>query len=106
MLMPTPVRASQPRPTARDTTMGTRGMTSSKEPMKEPMAMKNSTTTAMSRYRAAPKRPTTRRSIYSISPQRSRLLKMPPITSRKTMTAMMVPLPSAVRTRKGDSSHL
>ena len=48
-LMPTPVTASQPRPTASVTTMGTRGTTSSKEPTREPMAIKNRTRAAMSR---------------------------------------------------------
>ena len=48
-LMATPVSTSHPRPTARAVTMGTRGTTSSKEPTREPMAMKNRISTAMSR---------------------------------------------------------
>ena len=45
-LIPTPVRASHPSPAARATTMGTRGTHSSKEPMRDPMAMKNRGTAA------------------------------------------------------------
>ena len=48
-LMAMPVTESQPRLTDSATTMGTSGTHSSKEPMNEPMAMKNSTITACSR---------------------------------------------------------
>ena len=46
-LMPRPVRASQPSLIARATTMGTRGTHSSKEPIMEPIPMKNRMMTAI-----------------------------------------------------------
>ena len=44
-------------------------------------------------------------SMYFITPHLSRLLKMPPMTNRKAMTAISVPEPEAPSTKMGDSSH-
>ena len=46
----TPVTGSQPRATASATTIGAIGMTSSKDPTRDPIAMKKSTRAAMSLY--------------------------------------------------------
>ena len=73
--------------------------------MNEPIAMKNSSSTAMSLYLALPKRQTMRSSIYFMSPWLSRLLKTPPMTSRNAITAISIPPPEAPSTRIGDSSH-
>ena len=104
-LMPMPVKASQPKSTAKATTMGTRGTHSSKEPIIEPIAIKISTISAINRYRTPRYRLDTLVSMYFISLQRSRQVKTPPITSRKTITAIKVPFPEAPRTKKGDRIH-
>ena len=40
-----------------------------------------------------------------MSPHSLRALNTPPMTSKKAMTAIRAPEPSAPSTRKGDSSH-
>lgn len=70
------------------------------------MRMKNSVSIASRVYRLPPKRAVTEPSMYFTSEHLSRLLNTPPMISKNAITAIVAPLPSAVKISTGEKSHL
>ncbi len=101
MLMPSPAKTSQPKDRARPIASGTRGTTSSKTPMKLPMAMKKRQSAARSAMRLARKRSARDLTLASRTPTSLRRAKAPPTTAMKAMMTTARAASSEASTSKG-----